>query len=170
MTHISSLVRKRLRAGKVEARQSANVRSLKAGHGNDRVWKAWKAMKPASHPFHTLWKSLRIPTFPRPRRRVCYLEAKTRTSKTKSKSAQGAVTNVPGPKRNACPGTLIRQEGLVSISRDRADLFWGRCGCPRWDGESPRQGRSFLPVLAGSWGRELSFPILILQVFRALAG
>ena len=32
---------------------------------NDRVWKAWKAMKPASHPSHTLWKSLRdshIPT------------------------------------------------------------------------------------------------------------
>jgi hypothetical protein len=31
----------------------------KAGHGNDRVWKAWKAMKPASHPSHTPWKSLR---------------------------------------------------------------------------------------------------------------
>src|SRR5271157_3432279 len=30
----------------------------KAGHGNDRVWKAWKAMKPASHPSRTLWKSL----------------------------------------------------------------------------------------------------------------
>jgi hypothetical protein len=28
----------------------------KAGHGNERVW---KAMKPASHPSHTLWKSLR---------------------------------------------------------------------------------------------------------------
>jgi hypothetical protein len=34
-------------------------------HGNGRVWKAWKAMMPASHPSHTLWKSLRdshIPT------------------------------------------------------------------------------------------------------------
>jgi hypothetical protein len=31
----------------------------KTGHGNDGVWKAWKAMKPASHPSHTLWKSLR---------------------------------------------------------------------------------------------------------------
>jgi hypothetical protein len=29
-----------------------------AGHGNDRVWKAWKAIKPAFHPSHTLWKSL----------------------------------------------------------------------------------------------------------------
>src|SRR5579871_1031350 len=37
----------------------------KAGRGNDRVWKAWKAVKPASHPSHTLWKSLwdyHIPT------------------------------------------------------------------------------------------------------------
>lgn len=30
-----------------------------AGHGNDRVWKAWKAIKPAFHPSPTLWKSLR---------------------------------------------------------------------------------------------------------------
>src|SRR5580700_1291602 len=30
----------------------------KAGHGNDRVWKAWKAMKPASQPYNNLWKSL----------------------------------------------------------------------------------------------------------------
>jgi hypothetical protein len=37
----------------------------KVGHGNDRVWKAWKAIMPASHPSHTLWKSLwdsHIPT------------------------------------------------------------------------------------------------------------
>jgi len=37
-------------------------RVSKAGHGNDRVW---KAKKPAFHPSHTLWKSLRdyhIPT------------------------------------------------------------------------------------------------------------
>jgi hypothetical protein len=35
-----------------------------AGHGND-VWRAWKAIRPASHPSHTLWKSLwdsHIPT------------------------------------------------------------------------------------------------------------
>lgn len=35
------------------------------GQGNDRVWKAWRAMKLASHPSHTLWKSPRdyhIPT------------------------------------------------------------------------------------------------------------
>ena len=31
----------------------------KAGHGNGRVWEGWKAMKPAFHPSHTLWKSLR---------------------------------------------------------------------------------------------------------------
>jgi hypothetical protein len=35
------------------------------GHGNDKVWKAWKAKKPAFHPSHTFWKSLwdsHIPT------------------------------------------------------------------------------------------------------------
>ena len=33
--------------------------------GNDEAWKAWKAIEPASHPFHSSWKSLRdyhIPT------------------------------------------------------------------------------------------------------------
>jgi hypothetical protein len=39
----------------------------KAGHGNDRVWKAWKAKNPAFQPSHTLWKSLRDYTFPWPR-------------------------------------------------------------------------------------------------------
>jgi hypothetical protein len=37
----------------------------KAGHGNDRVWEGWKAMRPASHPSHALWKSLRDYTFHR---------------------------------------------------------------------------------------------------------
>jgi hypothetical protein len=32
-----------------------------------RVWKAWKATKPVSHPSHTLKKSFRDPPFPRPR-------------------------------------------------------------------------------------------------------
>jgi hypothetical protein len=91
--------------------------------------------------------------------------------KTKPKPPQGAVTDVPGPKRNACPGTLIHQEGLVSASRGFARIcFRGVAGCPRWDGESPRQGPTFLAVLAGSWGRELAFPVLIFQMVRALAG
>jgi hypothetical protein len=34
------------------------ISSPKAGHGNDRVLKAWKAKKPAFHPSHTLWKFL----------------------------------------------------------------------------------------------------------------
>ena len=41
------------------------TRVSKADHGNDRVWKGWKAKNPAFHPSHTLWKSLRdyhIPT------------------------------------------------------------------------------------------------------------
>ena len=42
-----------------------NVAWSKTSHGNDGVWKAWKAIKPASHSSHTPWKSLRdshIPT------------------------------------------------------------------------------------------------------------
>ncbi|AXC16411.1 hypothetical protein ACPOL_7221 (plasmid) [Acidisarcina polymorpha] len=37
----------RARAGAAEC---ASFAARSAGHGNDRVWKAWKAMKPASHP------------------------------------------------------------------------------------------------------------------------
>ena len=36
----------------------SSICCAEAAHGNDRVWKAWKAMKPASNPSHTLWKSL----------------------------------------------------------------------------------------------------------------
>jgi hypothetical protein len=37
----------------------SNILMTKASHGNDGVWKAWKAIKPAFHPSHTPWKSLR---------------------------------------------------------------------------------------------------------------
>ena len=30
---------------------------MNQGHGNDRVWKALKAMKSASHPSGTIWKA-----------------------------------------------------------------------------------------------------------------
>jgi hypothetical protein len=86
----------------------------KAGHGNDRVWKAWKAMKPASHPSHTLWKSLRdshIPTasttgymFPMP-------------VNSTHRHRKGLVTDVSGPQRNACPGTLTPLRGLAVAFR-----------------------------------------------------
>jgi hypothetical protein len=86
----------------------------RAGHGNDRVWKAWKAMKPASHPSHTLWKSLRIPTFPRPLRLgSCLLITPSTRNHRRRK---GLVTDVSGPQRNACPGPLIPQKGLVTTS------------------------------------------------------
>jgi hypothetical protein len=71
-------------------------------------------MKPASHPSHTLWKSLRdshIPTasttgymFPMP-------------VNSNHRHRKGLVTDVSGPQRNACPGTLTSQEGLVSLLR-----------------------------------------------------
>jgi hypothetical protein len=36
-----------------------NPGGQKTSHGNAGVWKAWKAKKPAFHPSHTPWKSLR---------------------------------------------------------------------------------------------------------------
>src|SRR5713101_7313478 len=76
----------------------------KAGHGNDRVWKAWKAMKPASHPSHTLWKSLwdsHIPTAST----TGYMSYRA-LLKSNRRHRKGLVTDVSGPQRNACPGTL----------------------------------------------------------------
>jgi hypothetical protein len=43
------------------------TRVSKAGHGNDRVWKAWKAKNPAFHPSRSLENPFGITTFPRPR-------------------------------------------------------------------------------------------------------
>jgi hypothetical protein len=49
-----------------------------AGHGNDRVWKASKAKKPAFHPSHTLWKSLRDCHIPTASTAGIFQSAKTR--------------------------------------------------------------------------------------------
>jgi hypothetical protein len=72
--------------------------TAKAGHGNDRMWKGWKAMMPASHPSHTLWKSLRdyhIPT------------ASTRRSVFRSNDKSSLKTQLkvspPRRPRNECP-------------------------------------------------------------------
>src|SRR5271155_893657 len=91
----------------------------KAGHGNDRVWKAWKAMKPASHPSHTLWKSLRdshIPTAST----TGYMSSRAPFN-SNHRHRKGLVTDVSGPQRNACPGTLTENSvhiksgfGLIS--------------------------------------------------------
>jgi hypothetical protein len=78
-------------------------RRAKTGHGNDRVWKAWKAMMPAFHPSHTLWKSLwdfHISTASTTGYMSSY------ALKPNHRHRKGLVTDVSGPQRNACPGTL----------------------------------------------------------------
>src|SRR5216683_8230919 len=70
----------------------------RTGHGNDRVWKARKAIKPASHPSHTLWKSLRDYHIPTPRRRERDSEARAKTShkpKLKPLAPQGSCNGCP---------------------------------------------------------------------------
>ena len=87
----------------------------KQGHGNDRVWKAWKAKKPASHPSHTLWKSLRDSHIPTASTTgyvfSCHLNPNHRHRK-------GLVTDVSGPQRNGCTGTLTLQRMPQSQSED----------------------------------------------------
>jgi hypothetical protein len=86
----------------------------KAGHGNDRVWKAWKAMKPASHPSHTLWKSLRDSNIPTASMTgdICLLVP----PQLERCCRKGLVTDVSGPQRNACPGTLTPSEAWLPYS------------------------------------------------------
>jgi hypothetical protein len=61
-------------------------------------------MKPASHPSHTLWKSLRdshIPTASA----TGHMSFRTPATRI-VRQRKGLVTDVSGPQRNACPGTL----------------------------------------------------------------
>ena len=51
---------------------------------------------------------------------------KSEMQKAAAKTTQGSVTDVPGPKRNECPGTLIPQEGLVTGPARHAELHSGR--------------------------------------------
>ena len=64
----------------------------------------------------------------------------------------------------------VPQEGLVSALRDHAHFALGVLrGVPVGMGSLRDRAGPFLPVLAGSWGRELPFPVLKIQVARALA-
>jgi hypothetical protein len=105
------------------------IGASKAGHGIDRVWEGWKAIKPASHPSHTLWKSLRdyhISTASTTRRGIQKQEQRpTPIPKSSPYHRKGLVTDVPGPKCNACSGTLNPTAGLVSLhQREAQRLLW----------------------------------------------
>jgi hypothetical protein len=74
------------------------MRFPKAGHGNDRVWKAWKAKKPAFHPSHTLWKSLRDCHIPTASTAGIFQSAKTRETESKAFRPQGGCNGGPWSK------------------------------------------------------------------------
>ena len=82
----------------------------KASHGNAGVWKAWKAKKPAFHPSHTPWKSLR--GFPHSHGfddDYHVFEDRQSPPQTRNQShfrRKGLVDHVSGLKRKGCPGTL----------------------------------------------------------------
>jgi hypothetical protein len=64
----------------------------------------------------------------------------------------------------------VPQEGLVSASRDRADLLWGRCGVSPLGWGVSETGPVVLAGPGWELGKELAFPVLIFQVFRPLEG
>src|ERR1700722_17863370 len=82
------------------------TRVSKAGHGND---KAWKAKKPAFHPSHTLWKSLRdyhIPTASTAGISAYLKMQNKERPNPRPLDHNGVVMEVAGPKCNGCSGTL----------------------------------------------------------------
>src|SRR5271168_2713732 len=94
---------------------------MTSSHGNAGVWKAWKAMKPAFHPSHTPWKSLRgFPHYHGYGYDYHVSEDRQSPPKTRNQShshRKGLVNHVPGLKRKGCPGTLIPQPHCRILAR-----------------------------------------------------
>ena len=90
--------------------QCFDDRGTKAGYGNDRVWEGWKAMRPASQPSHTLWKSLRGYHIAAATTTGTSIESNGRIPAVNlnlnPRIRKRLVTNVPGLRCNACSGTL----------------------------------------------------------------
>jgi hypothetical protein len=86
------------------------ARPKKTSHGNDGVWKAWKAKKPAFHPSHTPWKSLwDFAHYHGYDDDYDVFEDRQSPPKTRNQShshRKGLVNHVSGLKRKGCPGTL----------------------------------------------------------------
>jgi hypothetical protein len=103
------------------------TRVSKAGHGSDRVWKAWKAKKPAFHPSHTLWKSLRDYHIPTASTAGIFQDARPRETESNAFGLQGVVMEVPGPKCNGCSGTLtpLRKGRQFFLTISTQDLGGG---------------------------------------------
>jgi hypothetical protein len=82
----------------------------RTSHGNAGVWNAWKAIKPAFHPSHTPWKSLkRFPHYHGYGDDYHVSEDWQSLPKTRNQShsyRKGLVNHVSGLKRKGCPGIL----------------------------------------------------------------
>jgi hypothetical protein len=99
----------------------------KSGHGNDRVWKAIKPAFGLSTLPTLFGNPFRIPTLPRPRRRVRF-RSKGKASHTLNSSPhlrKGLVTDVPDPMCKGCSGTLTCGRLASKSSRQPSAFSFG---------------------------------------------
>jgi hypothetical protein len=136
-THTAFVVNERIIAMRSSSRFGQAVPELKAAFAefglfeahfqsrpwNDRVWKAWKAKRPAFHPSHTLWKSLRDYHIPTVSTAGIFQSARARETDPRPLDLKGVVTDVPGPKCNECSG-LISQLGCSHSKGVLGQLRW----------------------------------------------
>lgn len=89
---------------------SINIAAKTESVGNVEEWKAWKAIKPASHPSHSPWKSLRDSHIPNASTTGSILISdRACPAFTQNQSCfprKGLVNSLPGTKRKASPGAL----------------------------------------------------------------
>jgi hypothetical protein len=102
-------------------------RVSKAGPGNDRVWKAWKAKKPAFHPSHTPWKSLRDYHIPTASTAGIFEGQEHERPNPRPLDLKEVVIEVLGPKCNGCSGTLTPEQllGPGVAGQEQAPQRWG---------------------------------------------
>ena len=102
------------------------TRVSKAGHGNDRVWKAWKAKIRLSTLPTLLGNPFGITTFPRPRLLAYFKVQEHERPNPGPLDLKGVVMEVLGPKCNERSGTLIPLRAPRNNEESAMAVLWLR--------------------------------------------
>jgi hypothetical protein len=110
--------------------EAENANWPKTSHGNDGVWKAWKAIKPGFPPFpHPLEIPAGFPHYHGYGDDYHISEDRQSPPKTRNQShshRKGLVNHVPGLKRKGCPGTLTPLRSTCCCICDGGAFFLAR--------------------------------------------